>query len=159
MLLPSRLVAHSLRKRGNRQTDKRPQTKYCNPRCACAPRVNKSLQLRHDHDFTLTPLLLADGSTRPYATDHKLLLGLLRENKTVFPQVSASIGHFFLSWMKCSKERAEKGHIQINEHLFSQSLVQQLHNSIINNWNFASRTSTTLATLHSSWVLTSAYST
>ena len=32
------LVAHSGRKRGNRQTDL--QTKYRNPRCACVPRVN-----------------------------------------------------------------------------------------------------------------------
>ena len=39
-----RLVACSGRKRGNRQTDGRMDgmTKqlYCNPRCACAPRVN-----------------------------------------------------------------------------------------------------------------------
>ena len=40
------LVARSRRKRGNRQTDGRTdgrthlQTKYYNPRCACAPRVN-----------------------------------------------------------------------------------------------------------------------
>ena len=38
-----RLVARSGRKHGNRQTDRRTdlQTKYCNPRCACAPRVNE----------------------------------------------------------------------------------------------------------------------
>ena len=34
-----RFVACGSRNRGNRQTDT--QTKYCNPRCACAPRVNK----------------------------------------------------------------------------------------------------------------------
>ena len=37
------LIVNSGRKRGNRQTGGRTdtQTKYCNPRCACAPRVSK----------------------------------------------------------------------------------------------------------------------
>ena len=39
------LVAPGGRKRGNRQTDGRTQTKYCNPRCACAPRVNEGLHM------------------------------------------------------------------------------------------------------------------
>ena len=45
-----RLVARSGRKRGNRetdrQTDRQTQTKYCNPRCACAPRVNNVVHVQ-----------------------------------------------------------------------------------------------------------------
>ena len=55
--LIGRLVACSARTRTDRRTDK--QTKYCNPRCACAPRVNhhdygkisswsKNFQCRHN---------------------------------------------------------------------------------------------------------------
>ena len=32
-------------RRTDRQTDKRAQTKYCNPCCACAPRVNEDTSL------------------------------------------------------------------------------------------------------------------
>ena len=41
-LLISRLVACSARIVADRQTDKQTDTQndYCNPRCACAPRVN-----------------------------------------------------------------------------------------------------------------------
>ena len=35
-------LARGGRKRGNRRTGG--QTKYCNPRCACAPRVNNHCQ-------------------------------------------------------------------------------------------------------------------
>ena len=43
--LIGRLVACSARTHTDRRTDK--QTKYCNPRCACAPRVNDCVTMCH----------------------------------------------------------------------------------------------------------------
>ena len=43
MYLVGCIVAHSGRKGGNRHT----HTKYCNPRCACTPRVNNDTYIYH----------------------------------------------------------------------------------------------------------------
>ena len=54
--LISRLVACSARIVVDRQTDRqthRPCTNYCNPRCACAPRVNNIISSTHVADASL----------------------------------------------------------------------------------------------------------